>query len=53
VTGDIAHAPLTLEEIELARERIAGAAIRTPLVRLDAERRSSASTPTCPTPSSS
>ena len=35
--GEIAHAPLTLEEIEQARERIAGGAIRTPLVRLDAD----------------
>jgi len=33
----ITHAPLTLEEIEGARERIAGGAIRTPLVRLDAD----------------
>jgi hypothetical protein len=33
----VTHAPLTLEEIERARERIAGAAIRTPLVRLDAD----------------
>ena len=31
----ISHAPLTLEEIDEARTRIAGAAIRTPLVRLD------------------
>jgi threonine dehydratase len=38
VTGPgIAHAPLTLAEIERARERIAGGAIRTPLVRLDAD----------------
>jgi threonine dehydratase len=31
----VSHAPLTLDEIEEARTRIAGAAIRTPLVRLD------------------
>ena len=36
-TPEIAHAPLTLDEIERARERIAGGAIRTPLVRLDAD----------------
>ena len=35
--GEIAHAPLTLEEIEQARERIAGGAVRTPLVRLDTD----------------
>ena len=35
--GEIAHEPLTLEEIERARERIIGGAIRTPLVRLDAD----------------
>jgi len=33
----VSHEPLTLEEIEAARERIAGGAIRTPLVRLDAD----------------
>ena len=37
MTSEIAHAPLTLEEVERARERIAGGAIRTPLVRLDAD----------------
>ena len=36
-TPEIAHAPLTLDEIERARERIAGGAIRTPLVRLDTD----------------
>lgn len=34
---EIAHAALALGEIERARERIGGAAIRTPLVRLDAD----------------
>lgn len=34
---EISHAPLTLEEIEQARDRIAGAAIRSPLVRLDVD----------------
>jgi threonine dehydratase len=34
---EIAHAPLMLEEIERARERIAGGAVRTPLVHLDAD----------------
>jgi threonine dehydratase len=33
----ITHDPLTLDEIEQARERIADGAIRTPLVRLDAD----------------
>jgi threonine dehydratase len=33
----VSHEPLTLEEIEAARERIAGGAIRMPLVRLDAD----------------
>ena len=33
----ISHAPLTLEEIEQARERIADGAIRTPLVTLDSD----------------
>jgi threonine dehydratase len=33
----VSHEPLTLEEIEAARERIAGDAIRMPLVRLDAD----------------
>jgi threonine dehydratase len=37
VTAEISHTPLTLDEIEQARERIAGGAIRTPLVRLDAD----------------
>ena len=31
------HAPLTLDEIEEARTRIEGAAIRTPIVRLDVD----------------
>ena len=31
----ISHPPVTLEEIEEARTRIEGAAIRTPLVRLE------------------
>lgn len=35
--GEIAHEPLTLAEIERARERIVGGAIRTPLVRMDAD----------------
>ena len=35
--SEISHAPLTLEEIERARDRIAGAAIRSPLVRLDTD----------------
>jgi len=35
--SEISHAPLTLEEIEQARDRIAGAAIRSPLVRLDTD----------------
>ena len=35
--AEISHAPLTLDEIERARERIADGAIRTPLVRLDAD----------------
>jgi threonine dehydratase len=33
----VSHAPLTLDEIEEARTRIEGAAIRTPLVRLDVD----------------
>jgi len=37
VTAEISHTPLTLDEIEQARERIAGGAIRTPLLRLDAD----------------
>jgi len=33
----VSHAPLTLDEIEEARTRIEGAAIRTPIVRLDVD----------------
>ena len=37
MTGPASHAALTLEEIERARDRIRGTAIRTPLVRLDVD----------------
>ena len=37
MTGPTAHAAPTLEEIEQARDRIQGAAIRTPLVRLEVD----------------
>jgi threonine dehydratase len=33
----VSHAPLTIDEIEEARTRIEGAAIRTPIVRLDVD----------------
>jgi threonine dehydratase len=37
VTRAVSHAPVTLEEIERARDRIRGGAIRTPLVRLEVD----------------
>jgi threonine dehydratase len=37
VTEAVSHDPVTLEEIELARDRIRGSAIRTPLVRLEVD----------------
>jgi threonine dehydratase len=33
----VSHAPLTLDEIEEARTNIEGAAVRTPIVRLDVD----------------
>ena len=37
MTAPIHHEPVTLEEIEEARVRIAGSAVRTPLVRLEVD----------------